>query len=106
MASSEGFSLYDMGGFLYDAEEELGCDVVSDRNLGPVFQEGFSGTGVCRMKPDSLTSVSMDGLDDEQSSEIEILECIIRHYDEFQVMFHFSEMIRKRSFAMTGSSVP
>lgn len=34
---SEGSSIFDMGGFLIDAEEELGCDVdvVSDRNLGP-----------------------------------------------------------------------
>lgn len=34
---SEGSSLLEMGGFLIDAEEELGCDVdvVSDRNLDP-----------------------------------------------------------------------
>ncbi|MBQ8180066.1 MAG: nucleotidyltransferase domain-containing protein [Candidatus Methanomethylophilaceae archaeon] len=34
---SEGTSVFEMGGFLTDMEEELGCgvDVVSDRNLDP-----------------------------------------------------------------------
>lgn len=33
----EGSSMFELGGFLIDAEEKLGCDadVVSDRNLGP-----------------------------------------------------------------------